>query len=94
MSGEVRCRKCGSTSIQAMKRGYTMTRGVFGMGDVITVCLKCGHKSEPGGTPWERLQDQQRNMSPGQQQFYAWFGGVAVLLMFIWFLGTCMKSQP
>ncbi len=57
------CRKCGSTNIQAMKRGYTMTRGLFGMGDIITVCLDCGHKSAPGGTSWEKMQDQSREQT-------------------------------
>lgn len=52
------CRKCGSTNIQAMKRGYTLTRGLFGMSDIITVCLDCGHKSQPGGTPWEQIEDR------------------------------------
>ena len=48
------CSKCGSTNIQAMKRGYSVTTGPLGMNQVITVCVDCGRQSVPGGTSMER----------------------------------------
>ncbi|PCH66243.1 MAG: hypothetical protein COC01_08580 [Bacteroidetes bacterium] len=61
MSKEVVCPKCGSSSLQANKRGYSLLKGVVGLavpGGVLwglhgynkinITCLGCGHKFKAG----------------------------------------------
>jgi ribosomal protein S27E len=51
--GEIQCVKCGSTQLHTGARGYSFMRGgIFGSGQVIITCLKCGHKFLPGGKPY------------------------------------------
>lgn len=39
-----KCPKCGSTSITAGQRGYTLLTGFIGSGKTINRCAKCGYK--------------------------------------------------
>ena len=43
-TSQVRCPKCGSTQIQAMKRGWKLTTGLIGSNKIERVCLNCKHK--------------------------------------------------
>lgn len=58
-----RCPKCGSTSITANKKGFSLVKGALGVATVgaygaiaaghgknkvICTCLKCGHQWKPG----------------------------------------------
>ena len=40
----VRCPKCGSSQIQAMKRGWKLTTGFIGSSKIERVCLNCKNK--------------------------------------------------
>jgi DNA-directed RNA polymerase subunit RPC12/RpoP len=51
------CPSCGSTSIQALKRGVTLSTGLLGAGEVEVVCLSCGSKSMPG---MARIQEHRK----------------------------------
>ena len=42
-----RCPKCGSTSITAGQRGYSLLTGFFGSGKTVNRCAKCGYKWKP-----------------------------------------------
>jgi predicted RNA-binding Zn-ribbon protein involved in translation (DUF1610 family) len=44
----VKCPKCGSTQIQAGKRGWSFWTGMIGMNKVTLTCLSCGNKFSPG----------------------------------------------
>ncbi len=41
------CPKCGSTSIQAVTKGFGLFRGFIGSGKIENYCLNCGHKWKP-----------------------------------------------
>lgn len=43
----VTCPKCGSTSIQAVSKGFGLLRGFVGSGKIENYCLNCGHKWNP-----------------------------------------------
>ncbi|MGN1318807.1 MAG: hypothetical protein ACI4VF_07285 [Lachnospirales bacterium] len=43
------CPKCGSTSIQAVTKGFGLLRGFVGSGKVENYCLNCGNKWKPKG---------------------------------------------
>ncbi len=43
-STQVRCPKCGSTQIQAMKRGWKLTTGLIGSSKIERVCLNCKNR--------------------------------------------------
>jgi predicted nucleic-acid-binding Zn-ribbon protein len=45
----VKCPKCGSTQVQASKRGWSFWTGMIGMNKVTLTCLNCGNKFSPGG---------------------------------------------
>jgi predicted RNA-binding Zn-ribbon protein involved in translation (DUF1610 family) len=45
---EVKCPKCGSTQIQAGKRGWSFWTGMIGMNKITLTCLSCGNKFSPG----------------------------------------------
>ncbi|MEG2654915.1 MAG: hypothetical protein RSA29_04440 [Clostridium sp.] len=62
-SNEARCPKCGSTSITANKKGFSLAKGALGVATVgaygvlaaghgknkvLVTCLKCGHQWKPG----------------------------------------------
>lgn len=62
-SNVVKCPKCGSTSITANKKGFSLAKGAAGIvavgalgvvaaghgkNKVIATCLKCGHQWKPG----------------------------------------------
>ena len=42
-----KCPKCGSTSITASQRGYSLFSGFIGSGKTVNRCSNCGHKWEP-----------------------------------------------
>jgi predicted RNA-binding Zn-ribbon protein involved in translation (DUF1610 family) len=44
----VKCPKCGSTQIQAGKRGWSFWTGMIGMNKITLTCLSCGNKFSPG----------------------------------------------
>jgi predicted Zn-ribbon and HTH transcriptional regulator len=44
----VRCRKCGSTQIATVNRGFSLVWGFIGSGNPVNVCQKCGFKFKPG----------------------------------------------
>lgn len=43
-----KCPRCGSTSITAGQRGYSLIWGFIGSGNTVNRCSKCGHKWKPG----------------------------------------------
>ena len=45
---QVRCPKCGSTSIATINRGFSIWTGFLGSGKPVNVCQACGHKFSPG----------------------------------------------
>jgi DNA-directed RNA polymerase subunit RPC12/RpoP len=45
---KVLCPNCGSASIHAEKRGFTLTTGLIGSRKIFITCLKCGRKFKPG----------------------------------------------
>ena len=45
---QIKCPKCGSTSIATVNRGYSFFTGFLGSGKPMNVCQKCGHKWKPG----------------------------------------------
>lgn len=48
-TNQLRCPKCGSTSIVPEKRGYDIMWGFLGSERIVyNVCQKCGHKWKPG----------------------------------------------
>jgi DNA-directed RNA polymerase subunit RPC12/RpoP len=38
------CPRCGSTQVQAAKRGWKWTTGMIGSGKMTATCLQCGSK--------------------------------------------------
>src|SRR5580698_293591 len=38
------CPRCGSTRVQAEKRGWKWTTGMIGSGNMVNTCLQCGNK--------------------------------------------------
>lgn len=46
-SNQVRCPKCGSTSIATINRGFSIWTGFLGSGKPVNVCQACGHKFSP-----------------------------------------------
>lgn len=42
-----KCPKCGSTSITAGQRGYSLLTGFIGSGKTMNRCAKCGYKWKP-----------------------------------------------
>ena len=44
---QIRCPKCGSTSITAGQRGYSLFTGFIGSGKTVNRCANCGYKWEP-----------------------------------------------
>jgi hypothetical protein len=38
------CPRCGSTRVQAEKRGWKWTTGMIGSGKMVNTCLQCGNK--------------------------------------------------
>lgn len=42
-----RCPKCGSTSITAGQRGFSLLTGFIGSGNTVNRCSNCGHKWKP-----------------------------------------------
>ena len=48
-TNQLRCPRCGSTSITTEKRGYDIMWGFLGSERIVyNVCQKCGHKWKPG----------------------------------------------
>jgi hypothetical protein len=41
------CPKCGSTSIEAVQRGYSFWTGFLGSGKTMNYCKNCGFKYDP-----------------------------------------------
>ena len=41
------CPRCGSTSITAGQRGYSLLTGFLGSGSTVNRCANCGHKWKP-----------------------------------------------
>ena len=48
-SNQPRCPKCGSTSITAGQRGWSMFTGLLGSGSTVNRCANCGYKWKPRG---------------------------------------------
>lgn len=46
-SNQVKCPKCGSTSITAGQRGYSLLTGFIGSGKTMNRCANCGNKWKP-----------------------------------------------
>lgn len=46
-SNQVKCPKCGSTSITAGQRGYSLFTGFIGSGKTVNRCANCGHRWKP-----------------------------------------------
>lgn len=46
-SNQVKCPKCGSTSITAGQRGYSLLTGFIGSGKTVNRCANCGHRWKP-----------------------------------------------
>lgn len=44
---EPKCPKCGSTSITAGQRGYSLITGFIGSGKTVNRCANCGYKWKP-----------------------------------------------
>ena len=42
-----KCPRCGSTSITAGQRGYSLMWGFLGSGNTVNRCANCGHKWKP-----------------------------------------------
>ena len=42
-----KCPQCGSTSITAGQRGYSLLTGFIGSGQTVNRCANCGHKWKP-----------------------------------------------
>jgi len=42
LQGTARCPFCGSTQVQAAKRGWKWTTGMVGSGKIVFTCLQCG----------------------------------------------------
>lgn len=40
----LKCPRCGSTQVQAAKRGWKWTTGMIGSGKMTATCLQCGNK--------------------------------------------------
>jgi transcription elongation factor Elf1 len=40
----ITCPRCGSTQVQAAKRGWKWTTGMIGSGKMTATCLQCGNK--------------------------------------------------
>jgi len=40
----LRCPRCGSTQVQAAKRGWKWTTGMIGSDKMIATCMQCGNK--------------------------------------------------
>lgn len=46
-SNQVKCPKCGSTSITAGQRGYSLLTGFIGSSKTVNRCANCGHRWKP-----------------------------------------------
>lgn len=46
-SNQVKCPKCGSTSITAGQRGYSLLTGFIGSGKTMNRCANCGYRWKP-----------------------------------------------
>ena len=44
---QIKCPRCGSTSIATVNRGFSFWTGFIGSGSPRNVCQKCGHKWKP-----------------------------------------------
>lgn len=44
----IHCPKCGSTSISATTKGYSLLTGFLGSGKTMNYCKNCGYKWKPG----------------------------------------------
>lgn len=44
----IHCQKCGSTSISATTKGYSLLTGFLGSGKTMNYCKNCGYKWKPG----------------------------------------------
>ena len=40
----LKCPRCGSTQVQAAKRGWKWTTGMIGSGKMTATCMQCGNK--------------------------------------------------
>ena len=40
----LKCPRCGSTQVQAAKRGWKWTTGMIGSGKMTATCLQCGNE--------------------------------------------------
>jgi hypothetical protein len=40
----LKCPRCGSTQVQATKRGWKWTTGMIGSGNMVATCMQCGNK--------------------------------------------------
>lgn len=47
ISNQIKCPKCGSTSITAGSRGYSIVWGFIGSGSTVNRCSNCGYKWKP-----------------------------------------------
>lgn len=48
---QVHCPVCKSTQLHAGQRGYDFWKGgIFGSGQVVITCLRCGNKFQPGSS--------------------------------------------
>ena len=47
-TSQLRCPKCGSTSITTEERGYSLWTGFYGANKKKNLCQKCGYKWWPG----------------------------------------------
>ena len=47
-ANQLRCPKCGSTSITTEERGYSLWTGFYGANKKKNLCQKCGYKWWPG----------------------------------------------
>ncbi|MCL2471626.1 MAG: DUF2321 domain-containing protein [Propionibacteriaceae bacterium] len=46
-AGVAYCPKCGSQSLSANKRGFSVVTGFIGAGKITITCLACGKKFKP-----------------------------------------------
>ena len=44
---QIKCPRCGATSIATVNRGFSFWTGFLGSGSPRNVCQKCGHKWKP-----------------------------------------------
>lgn len=46
-NSQVKCPKCGSTSVTAGQKGYSLLTGFIGSGKTVNRCANCGHRWKP-----------------------------------------------